>query len=102
MVRARHAATGKLALLVHVTEAERLVHAQRLGVLDALLRSPRDPTLRDDWQRTTRGVLKHGERVRNPKTDRFNTIKRIKIIRGLPGIKYAPEPRPRPRKATPK
>ncbi len=97
VLSARLAAPERVALLVHPTEVERLVHASRVGVLHASLRRPGDPDHSPTLVRVTRHVLKTGEAPRVAPPHRFDTIQRIRILRGVPSPKQRPRPRPRPR-----
>ncbi len=76
-----------LTLLVLPAEAEILVLAQELGNLYMTLRNPEDLDVYQERARTTITTLITGERVKKLREERYQTIQRIKIIRGLPGLK---------------
>ena len=68
-------------------EAEILVLAQELGGLYMTLRNPEDLDVYQERARTTITTLITGERVKKLREERYQTIQRIKIIRGLPGLR---------------
>jgi pilus assembly protein CpaB len=76
-----------LTLLVLPAEAEILVLAQELGNLYMTLRNPEDLDVYQERARTTITTLITGERVKKLREERYQTIQRIKIIRGLPGLR---------------
>lgn len=78
---------SNLTLLVLPAEAEILVLAQELGQLYMTLRNPEDLDVYQERARTTISTLITGERVKELREERYNTIQQIKIIRGLPGMK---------------
>jgi pilus assembly protein CpaB len=76
-----------LTLLALPAEAEILVLAQELGNLYMTLRNPEDLDVYQERARTTITTLITGERVKKLREERYQTIQRIKIIRGLPGLR---------------
>ena len=76
-----------LTLLVLPAEAEILVLAQQLGQIYLSLRNPEDLDVYQERARTTITTLITGERVKKLREERYQTIQRIKVIRGLPGLK---------------
>jgi pilus assembly protein CpaB len=78
---------NSVTLLVLPAEAEILVLAQQLGQLYLTLRNPEDLDVYQERARTTISTLITGERVKKLREERYQTIQKIKIIRGLPGIK---------------
>jgi pilus assembly protein CpaB len=77
---------NSITLLVLPAEAEIIVLAQELGQLYFSLRNPEDLDIYQDRARTTITTLITGERVTKLREERYNTIQRIKIIRGVPGL----------------
>lgn len=78
---------SSITLLVLPAEAEILVLAQDLGQLYMTLRNPEDLDVYQERARTTITTLITGERVKELREERYQTIQKIKIIRGLPGLK---------------
>jgi pilus assembly protein CpaB len=77
---------NSVTLLVLPAEAEILVLAQELGQLYFSLRNPEDLDIYQERARTTITTLITGERVTKLREERYQTIQRIKIIRGVPGL----------------
>jgi pilus assembly protein CpaB len=77
---------NSISLLVLPAEAEIIVLSQELGQLYFSLRNPEDLDIYQDRARTTITTLITGERVTKLREERYNTIQRIKIIRGVPGL----------------